>query len=77
MAGYFQDKLIQFNIIIIKASLFTEHADVVSVLVSSDNTILDCQDRYGNTTLRSACEEESQEGYKLLIGHGASRIGLC
>jgi ankyrin repeat protein len=31
------------------------------------------QDSYGNTALRTACEEEGQEVAKLLISHGASR----
>jgi ankyrin repeat protein len=31
------------------------------------------QDRYGNTALHTACEEELQEVAKLLISHGASR----
>ena len=42
---------VQFSIIIVKASLFTEHVDVVSVLLSSDNTIMDCPDRFGYITL--------------------------
>jgi ankyrin repeat protein len=31
------------------------------------------QERYSNTALNTACEEESQEDAKLLISHGASR----
>ena len=31
------------------------------------------QDRYGNTALHTACEEERPEVCQLLISHGASR----
>jgi len=49
------------------------HSDVVRLLLAADNTIVDCQDRYGNTALHTACEEERTEVAKLLISHGASR----
>jgi len=49
------------------------HADVVKTLLAANNTIVDCQDRYGNTALHTACEEERQEVAKLLISHGANR----
>ena len=46
---------------------------MVRVLLAADNTIVDSQDRYGNTALHTACEEERQEVAKLLISHGANR----
>ena len=49
------------------------HGEVVRILLAADNTIVDSQDRYGNTALHTACEEERQEVAKLLISHGANR----
>ena len=46
---------------------------MVRVILAADNTIVDGQDRYGNTALHTACEEERQEVTKLFISHGASR----
>jgi len=49
------------------------HSDIVKMLLSLDETIVDCQDRYGNTALHTACEEERVEVCQLLISHGANR----
>ena len=39
--------------------------------------ILHTQDKYGNTALHYACEEERNEVARLLISHGANREVLC
>jgi 26S proteasome non-ATPase regulatory subunit 10 len=49
------------------------HAGVVRILLAADRTVTDCQDRYGNTALHAACEEERAEVAQLLISHGANR----
>ena len=48
-------------------------AGVVRLLLADDNTIVDSPDRYGNTALHTAMEEERAEVAQLLISHGASR----
>ena len=64
------------------------------LLLAADKTIVDCQvgfanirnigsivawqDKYGNTALHYACEEERNEVARLLISHGANReVGCC
>ena len=64
------------------------------LLLAADRTIVDCQvgfanirnigskvawqDKYGNTALHYACEEERNEVARLLISHGANReVGCC
>jgi len=49
------------------------HTGVVRLLLAADKTIVDCQDKYGNTALHYACEEERNEVARLLISHGANR----
>ena len=48
-------------------------AGVVRLLLANDNTIVDSPDRYCNTALHTAMEEERAEVAQLLISHGASR----
>ena len=49
------------------------HSAVVRQLLAEDNLIVDIPDRYGNTALHTAAEEERAEVAQLLISHGASR----
>ena len=49
------------------------HCGVVRLLLAEDSLVVDWPDRYGNTALHVACEEERQEVAQLLISHGASR----
>ena len=42
-----------------------------------NKTQLHTQDKYGNTALHYACEEERNEVARLLISHGANREVLC
>ena len=46
---------------------------MVRQLLAEDNLIVDIPDRYGNTALHTAAEEERAEVAQLLISHGASR----
>jgi len=48
------------------------HMESVSILLSTDNCLVDVQDRYGNTALHYACEEERLQVAKLLIKAGAN-----
>ena len=49
------------------------HSGVVRQLLADDNLIVDIPDRFGNTALHVAAEEERAEVAQLLISHGASR----
>merc|ERR1712025_201609 len=51
------------------------HSDVVRMLLASNqaNRLIDLQDRFGNSALHLACEEERSEVAQLLISHGANR----
>ena len=49
------------------------HCGVVRQLLGVDSLVVDSQDRYGNTPLHTACEEERPEVCQLLISHGANR----
>ena len=42
-----------------------------------NKTQLHTQDKYGNTALHYACEEERNEVARLLISHGANREVVC
>ena len=46
---------------------------MVRLLLGVERLVVDVQDRYGNTALHTACEEERPEVCQLLISHGASR----
>ena len=46
---------------------------MVRLLLGEDSLVVDWPDRYGNTALHTACEEERPEVCQLLISHGASR----
>ena len=49
------------------------HVGVVRLLLAVDRLVVDIPDRYGNTALHTACEEERPEICQLLISHGANR----
>ena len=46
---------------------------MVRQLLAEDSLVVDSPDRWGNTALHTACEEEREEVCRLLISHGASR----
>jgi len=48
------------------------HDEVVKLIINSQDSIVDVQDRYGNTALHYACEEERLITAKLLITAGAN-----
>ena len=50
---------------------------LISTRISKIRLGLHTQDKYGNTALHYACEEERNEVARLLISHGANREVLC